>query len=196
MIDMKKTRGHCLVADQRGIDELKNEFMEESREFVYYRKGEWHGAETSIRHAVEWAKAHPEWVSVAIAMYEPSKDVVPLIAQALGRAASSVEKTLRHYFGPPIPLHVTRRVIVGKSIRRRVVEEWEAECGKGGVVTIPKSQQGVWRYIVNEKRYAIFTRFGENDLRGIIGNDRTMIQTLREMFDFEFIIADQRNKLT
>ena len=194
MLEKRNASGQYFRADQIGVNGLKNEFLKEAREFVYYRKGEWRGASASVQHAIAWAQANPEWVSIAAAMYTPSKDLVLLVAKALGKTVTWATKKVKEYFTSPKPRHVTRKVIVSEGIDLEVVEKWEAVCGKGGVVIIPNSQKGLWRYIVNEKRYAIFTRVGVNDLRGIIGNEPEMIQTLREMFDIEFIVADQRKK--
>ncbi len=148
----------------------------------------------SIGHAIAWAKANPEWVVIAVAMYTPSKDLIAWIAKTLGVVAKVVWDKTAEYFMDKKARHVTRRVICGERIDPGLVEKWEAICGKRGVVTIPESQKGLLRYIVNEKRYAIFTRVAENDLRGIIGTESEMIRTLREMFDREFIVADLRNK--
>jgi len=194
MLDKKNSSGQYFRSDQVGIDKLKNEFLKEAREFVYYRKGEWHGGLASVQHAIAWAQANPAWVSIGIAMYTPSKDLVILVAKSLGKTVAWATEKVKEYFASLKPRHVTRRVIVSKGIDPEVVEKWEAVCGKGGVVTIPNSQKGPWRYFINEKRYAIFTRVGENDLRGIIGNEPEMIQTLRQMFDTEFIVADIQNK--
>ena len=194
MLEKRNASGQYFRADQVGIDELKNEFLKKARQFVYYRKGEWHGGLASVQHAIDWAQANPGWVAIAVAMYTPSKDFVFLVAKALGKTVAWATEKVKEYFANRKPRHVTRKVIVSEGIDSEVVQKWEAVCGKGSVVIIPNSQKGLWRYIVNEKRYAVFTRVGENDLRGIIGNEPEMIQTLKEMFDYEFIVADQRNK--
>jgi hypothetical protein len=194
MLKKKKVSSQYFQADQVGIDDLKNEFLKEACEFVYYRKGEWHGAVASIEHAIQWAKANPEWIAIAVAMYTPSKELIKWMAKNLGVAIDAVWDLIKVYFCEPKINHVTRKVICGEGIDQELVEKWEAICGKGGVVIIPKSQKGLLRYLVNEKRFAIFTRVGENDLRGFIGNEQEMIHTLREMFDREFIEADLKKK--
>lgn len=191
MLKKRRVSSGTFQADQLGINQLKNDFFSEAREFSYFRKGEWQGVLESIRYAYEWAQANPQWVAIAVALYLPSKDLVAGIAKVVGVAVRKVRK----YFGRPRRLAITRRVICSKGIDKSVVKEWESICGIGSVVTIPKIQVGQFRYIVNEKRYAIFSRFGPNDLRGIIGSDRETILMLRQMFDREFIEADIRNKI-
>lgn len=190
MLIQRKVPGKTFQADQVGINKLKNDFFSEAREFVYFRKGEWRGVLDSIQHARDWAAANPEWVAISIAAYTPAKGFVAALAKKLGVAL----KVVRGYFCRPKPCHVTRRVICCTGIGKQVVRDWEAVCGTGSVVTIPRSQGGQFRYVLNEKRYAIFSRLGPNDLRGVIGTDRQTLRMLREMFDREFIEADLRKR--
>ena len=179
------------VADQIGIDQLKNEFFDEAREFVYFRKGEWEGFINSLNYAIDWASNNPEYTAIAIALYTPTKDLISYIVQ---RTGASIEK-VKSNFGKPKKGYISRKVIVRKGrLTKEEIVKWEEICGKGSIETIPKSQVGKFRYIVNEKRYAIFCRHGENDLRGIIGYDKWTIQVLREIFDREFIEASIKNK--
>ena len=186
MIKRKKVKSEFFNADQDGINQLKNRCFSEAEEFCYFRKGEWTGIESSILHALEWAQANPEWVAISIAAYTPSKDFLKGIVKATGVTINRIKK----YFGKPAKMKITRRVICGKLTRKSKIREWESICGEGSVVTIPKIQTGNFRYILNEKEYAIFSRFGANDLRGVIGSDKQTIIMLREMFDREFIEAD------
>jgi len=190
MINKQKVKSEAFSADQAGINTLKNDFFSEAREFCYFRKGEWTGIEDSILHAIQWARENPEWVAISIAAYTPSKDFVRGIVKITGMAANSIKK----YFGKPLKGKITRRVICGKETNKLKIRKWEKYCGEDSVVTIPKKQTGSFRYVLNEKRYAIFSRFGANDLRGIIGYDKQTILMLREMFDREFIEADINNK--
>jgi hypothetical protein len=191
MLRKKLSRSRTFLADQEGVDKLKDEFFDEARDFVYFRKGEWHGILASIEKAASWSQSHPEWVSVAIAMYVPAKDLILEICKATG----ALSKKVREYFTNSRNNTVTRRVICGKSVGKREIAKWELICGQGGVVTIPKGQIGQFRFLVNEKRYAIFSRLGPDTLQGIIGTDIQIIKMLRERFDFEFIEADLRNNL-
>lgn len=190
MLKQKQDSIRFFKVDQRGINDLKNEFYDEAREFVYYRKGEWHGILESIRYAAEWAKQNPQWVAIAVACYQPTKDLVKAIAKATGVGVASIKR----YFGQKKKHVIDRRVICSSGVFKKDIEKWEAICGTGSVVTSPESQVGKFRYIVNERRYAIFTRFGPNDLQGIIGTDRGTIVTLRDMFNREFITMDLKGK--
>ncbi len=192
MLTRKRVTAWSFQADQTGINDLKNEFYGEAREFVYFRKGEWHGVLESIRHAAEWAQQHPEWVAIVVASYQPAKDLVKEIAKVTGAGIAQVKT----YFGRKKKRAVNRRVICGPSVRKADVLKWEAICDLGSVVTIPKSQIGEFRYIVNEKRYAIFSRFGPNDLRGVIGSDQETVAMLRDMFNREFIVMDLKKKIS
>ena|GEM_PF-2634305 len=194
MLVKLKASGESFRADQAGIDQLKNEFLQEAREFLYYRKGGWNGAAASVEHSVAWAESHPEWVSTAVAMYKPSEETVAWIAGALGWTVEETRKNMARYFAGRKNRHVTRRVIVGEGIDMALVEKWEAVSGKGSVAIVPASEKGLLRYVVNEKGYALFTRIGADDLRGILGRAPEMVQALREMFDREFVVARERRR--
>ena len=186
MLTLRRVATRLFQADQKGINDLKNEFYAEAREFVYFRKGEWHGVLESIRHATEWAHQNPVWVAIILASYQPAKDFIKAVAKATGAGIDQINA----YFGRKKKHAVNRRVICGPSVRRADILKWEKICGTGSVVTIPKSQISEFRYIVNEKRYAIFSRFGPEDLRGIIGTDQETVAMLRDMFNREFIVTD------
>lgn len=49
-------------------------------------------------------------------------------------------------------------------------------------------------YVVSDRMWTIFTRFGKNDLRGVRGTDARTIAMLREKFDLEFLAAKMRAK--
>ena len=186
MLDIEKIKCKHFVADQDGIDDLKNEFFDEAREFVYFRKGEWAGFGECLKFAVEWVINNPEFIAVSIALYPPSKELVKDIV----KKANTTAKKVRVFFGKPKKGYISRRVIVTKGrLTKKQIADWEESCGEGSIATIPKAQGGKFRYIVNEKRYAIFTRMSKDDLRGIMGNDEETISILRDTFDREFIEA-------
>jgi len=204
MIEERKISGVSFHVDQLGIDQLKNDFLSEAREFVYFRKGEWTGAANSVQHLVQLMQANPAWVPTMTAFYEPAKEVIADVAlSALAKAAgATIEKVweiVQRIFLPPRPpdkdhYYVTVRVICTR--RRGIgaeIAEWEERCGKGSVVVIPESRVGQLRYIVNEKRYAVFCRLDSNSLQGIMGTDQQTIRMLRNMFDREFIVASIRS---
>ena len=178
--------------DQSGINNLKNTFFEEAREFVYFRKGEWTGIVDSVQHASNWLQSHPEFVPTVLAFYKPTAELLKSVIATTGKT----EKKVMSFFSktPPDKHYVTRRVIC--SVRPNTKSEianWEKICGKGSVAIIAKSQAGHFRYLVNEKRYAIFSRLGENSLQGIMGSDKDTIIMLREIFDKEFITTSIKN---
>jgi hypothetical protein len=69
----EEIRAQRFEADQEGIDDLKNEFLDEAHHFVYFRKGRWSGFEASIRHVAEWVKANPE-IFLTAASSQPISD--------------------------------------------------------------------------------------------------------------------------
>lgn len=189
MFREQKIKGVSFQADQMGIDQLKKDFLSEARDFAYFRKGEWTGIESSVQHVVEWVNANQDWIPTALALYVPSLELIEHLVKITGASA----KAIKAFFGARAPdkkHYVTVRVICTTDNRKRAkISEWEGICGEGGVVTTPKSQSGHFRYLVNEKRYAIFSRLGPDMLQGIMGTDREMILMLREIFDREFIQA-------
>ena len=187
-----KISAYSFQADQKGIDDLKDEFYSEAREYVCFRKGEWHGVLASFDYAVEWALENPEWVSTAVLCCRPAKDLLRSIAKATGAGVAEIK---RRYFGRKKSGTINRRVICGPTVKKADIAEWERICGAGSVATIPKSQIGEFRYILNERRYAIFSRFGPQDLQGIIGTDKKTLTMLRDMFTKEFIVADTKKRL-
>jgi len=193
----ERIKGHNFVADQAGINKLKDDFFNEGRDFVYFRKGEWRGVRASIDNAQAWHKAHPKWASTSVAGYAIPEALPPLIIEqlvtnAISVTAKFVRRVLNRWFHRRGPLTVTRRVICGLEVGRSEIREWEDICGEGGVVIIPKSKIGQFRYVVNEKRYALFSRLSSNDLQGIIGSDIRTIRLLRNRFDAEFMTAKVR----
>lgn len=187
MINKNAVRATVFVADQAGINKLKDDFFDEARDFVYFRKGEWHGVRASINKARHWAQTFPDWISTAKAMYTPAPELISLVAKGIGIVARVVSKIVRKYFTKHTAKTVTRRVICSPDIGEAEIREWEYICGVGSVVTIPHEQVGQFRYVVNEKRFAIFSRLGPNNLQGIMGTNEAMIRMLRDRFDQEFI---------
>lgn len=186
MITKKSTTVVTFVTDQKGINQLKNEFYNEAREYIYFRKGEWHGVDDSIRNAIQWAKNNPDWIAERTAGYKPSKELINKIKKATGANDSQIKK----YFGKRKKKGIDHRVICGPSISKKDITRWEKICGIGSVVTVPKAQIGEFRYLVNDNRYAIFSRIGPEKLLGIIGTDERMLSALRDTFMAEFIIED------
>lgn len=186
-MEKKRIQAQAFQTDQLGIDQLKNEFFREARDFIYFRKGEWEGIVQSIDCAIKWVEANPDLTLITLALYPPAKDMVTAIMKVTGVSSQRVKK----YFGRPDGSKnlVTARVICSETVDSSSIRKWEDICGKGSVVTIPQSQTGPFRYLVNEQRYAIFCRLGPNDLRGIIGQDKQTIAVLRYRFDQEFVEA-------
>lgn len=193
MLDKRAMKVYRFQTDQLGIDNLKNEFFNESRDFVYFRKGEWTGFESSLENVIAWIQANPQWVLTAIALYVPVRQLVKDIVEATGAAIKLVktyfDRRRDHKF-----LRTVRVILSEGKLDESQIAEWEDICGQGGVASIPKDQVGVFRYLVNEHRYAIFSRLGSSDLQGIIGTDQQMIRMLRYLFDREFIVASIRNQ--
>lgn len=183
--------GEWFRANQVGINTLKDEFFDEAIDqrltFVYFRKGEWTGVRESAEHA---SKRRDEKLGVLFtpkAMNEPPRRMIPKISKDTGVQAKYIDDTF--FLHPSSDKHLTVRVITGTGTGSGPIAEWESICGKGGVATIPPLQIGSFRYLVNDKRYAIFSRIDKNDLRGIVGNDPDVIALLRAKFDDEFIRA-------
>jgi len=196
MLTKTRVRASVFFADQAGINRLKDDFFDEARDFVCFRKGEWHGLKASVEKAIEWANANPDWVSTAVAMYAPARELLPTLIKVVGVSARRICRLIfGKVFDKRRPRTVTRQVICSPDVGKAEIAEWEDVCGVGTVVTIPQKEVGQFRYVVNEKRFAIFARLGPNNLQGIMGTDPNMIQMLRDRFDHEFIQALVRQKL-
>jgi len=197
-------RGQSFEATQQDIDTLKNEFWDEARMFSYFRKGEWHGILASIDFAEAWAAAHPLLESAALLgnaflLYPRIKEGAISVAEGARQSLTAVAKTLcfpvtviRNYIRPVHDLRtVSRAIITTKKLTREEESRWGRVCGMGTVARIPEAQRGSFTYLVNERRWAIFTRLSENELRGIIGEDKSMRDGLTIRFLREFIAAQE-----
>ena len=184
---------HQFEVDQYGIDELKNQFYDEARDFLYFRKGEWTGVLSSVQFALEWAVQNYTVLSAALAAILITKEVINTVGTLIGlgkNATERIQKALKEKSSEEKPeeeqiVRVDRKVICCEGINPDYVEAWEELNGKGTVGQIPKIQGGPLRYVLNEKRYAIFTRVGEQDLRGIIGYDANTIIVLKKALNKE-----------
>jgi len=187
MCKMKRVKVKCFHTDQLGIDGLKNRCFNEAREFSYFRKGEWSGIAASIANAEAFHVNYPMIVMGAIAAYPGARRLIQDTARLMGASAKTIARVVGKYWRlRGQKKYVCRRVICSAGVSGGNIKEWEAICGEGGVVTIPKSQVGPFTYVVSDRMWAIFTRFGPNELRGLAGEDRDTIAILRQRFDLEF----------
>jgi hypothetical protein len=87
--------------------------------------------------------------------------------------------------------HITFRALVAEgSLKTSDIEKWEKLSKmKRSIQTVPVLQTGYFRYLINEKRYAIFCRLNENNLLGILGKDKEIIDMLKKKFDLEYYIS-------
>lgn len=186
MIKYKQASYRIFQADQRGINDLKNEFFNEARKFIYFRKGGWQGFPDSLKYASEYAQNNPGITLTPVASYQLSSSNVAAL-----RAKYKIDiERAKHYFGNRKKDNKTVRAIYTRgSLSRAQRDAWAKLCGRNSAVTIAESQAGEFRYLVNEKRYAIFMRLSGNRLQGIIGGDSSMINNLRDIFDLEYLIA-------
>jgi len=181
--------------DQEGIDQLKDEFFKNAEEFIYYRKGEWHGILATLEWIKDYLVAHPGLVVTIISSYPDikilAKDIKIYVQHNTEKAIDSIHKLIHKYSTDEKKLeHITCRVITSLTKENeKHIPEWEKICGKDGVCIIPKEQAGYFRYFVNEKEFCLFCRIDENTLRGIRGNDPMMVKILRDKFDKEFFIG-------
>lgn len=183
----KKIKAEWFEVDQLGIDSLKNRCFNQAKEFSYFRKGEWLGGHESLNNAQAYQVAWPMVVMTAVAAYPGAKAIVEDASKLVGATASTVNKINRRYIARrKRKHHICRRVICSSRVGKAVIAGWEEICGEGSVVTIPKTHVGPFTYVVSDRMWAIFTRFGKNKLRGIQGRDRHVISMLRKSFDLEF----------
>lgn len=181
--------------DQSGIDALKNRCFNDAREFSYFRKRKWAGILASIENAEAFQSAFPAFTMSPAAAYPGAKELIRRAASLVTAGPSTVSETTRKFWRRRHPKHhISRRVICTRLVRTSAIARWEAICGDGGVATIPDSRVGPFTYVVSERMWAIFTRFGKNDLRGVRGTDAHTIAMLREKFDLEFLAAKMRAK--
>lgn len=194
MLKKRAIKAEAFQADQLGIDQLKNEFFDESQDFVYFRKGEWTGFESSLEHVATWVQQNPEWMLTVMAPYyilvrQLIKDIVKITGATTDLVKAYFDRRRNREF-----VRTVRVILSEAKLGQSLIAEWEDICGQGGVTTIPEDHVGYFRYLVNERRYAIFSRLGPNDLRGFIGKDRQTIGILRYLFDREFVEASIRNQ--
>lgn len=189
----KHIRAKYFEVDQLGIDDLKDRCFNEAKEFSYFRKGEWAGIVASIDNAGVFQTAWPEIVMTAVVVYPGAKELAKDAARLVGAGATQLRTFISGFVGPSRRKnHICRRVICSRRVSKARIAEWEEICGSGGVVTIPKSQVAPFAYVVSDRMWAIFTRFGKNDLRGMRGRDQHTITMLRNRFDLEFSAAKMK----
>ena len=191
----KRIKAKRFQVDQPGIDKLKNQCFNEAKEFSYFRKVEWTGILSSIENAETFQAEWPMVTMSALAVYPGAKAIAKDAADLVKASTATFRDFCSKYMARRRRKnHVCRRVICSSVVRKTRISRWEDICGKGGVVTIPKSHVGPFTYIVSDRMWAIFTRFGKNDLRGLHGNDSNTISMLRKRFDLEFNSAKMRKK--
>lgn len=198
--------------DQKGIDQLKNEFFENAEDFVYYRKGEWGGIAATTDFVKIYLLAHPGIVVSPMDIYPAIVTNIDKIfmcivaypgARMLIKDTKKVIETIRNIIGKFSTDNkelnqISCRVITSLTEdNKKYIPEWEKLCGKGGVCIIPKEQTGYFRYFVNDKEFCILCRIDDNKLQGIRGKDPIIIKMLRDKFNEEFFIGkylDEENK--
>lgn len=175
-------------ADQNGINELKNDFFREAKDFVYFRKGEWTGFEESLKFAIEFLRENPQWIPISYAGYKLTKEFIIHLAQSSKQTLDNINSFFREK-PKDEKTYVTVRVICGEQegLDKKILE-WDQEVCKDSIVVIPEVQVGQFRYLLNEQRYALFSRLGHESLQGLIGNDKATLNMFRNNFDREFII--------
>jgi hypothetical protein len=193
VLKKEEIRAQRFEADQEGIDDLKNEFLDEAHHFVYFRKGRWSGFEASVCHVAEWTKANPEIFLTAASSQPISDKILDDVANAVRVNKERVLDSLRDYYEESYGHRevITFRVLVVEGALSELdIARWERISDlRKSIVTVPSSQEGYFRFLVNEKRYAIFCRVNKDLLQGIIGYDTKSIDLLRYQFDLEFYVS-------
>lgn len=180
-------------ADQEGIDYLKNEFLDEAKQYVYFRKGRWSGFEASLEHVEKWVQNHPQCQLTSKSMKLGSDEAIGNVGNAASTTRETVRELLRNYLEKADELGqaITFRAIVVRGVLTAAqISAWENISDlKGSIMTIPEAEEGYFRYLVNEQRFCIFCRVNANLLQGLIGHDTWMIQLLKNQFELEFYAA-------
>lgn len=199
MLIEREIKARRFEADQEGINNLKNQFLDEARQFLYFRKGKWNGFEASLQHTATWAENHPELPLTATSKHPVSDKMSDEIARAISIKKEEVSASLKDHYTQSYSEKAAitfRALVVEGGLKGSDFVRWEEISGlKGSIKTVPKAQEGYFRYIVNEKRYAIFCRLDENLLQGIIGYDKETIDLLRHQFDMEFYVSAMKSEL-
>ena len=146
------------------------------------------------RLAREWALVNPEWSFTNLAFYIPSSETIEEIIRLTGVTRDWIKRMFPSSQDRKGFVRTLRVICTEGSVGSSEIAEWEQICGVGSAVTVPKEQGGAFRYLVNEREYAIFVRHGENDLRGMLGTDTETIRVLRERFDKEYLEAYVRSQ--
>jgi len=184
-----KKRIQCVYfqSDQRGIDDLKNRCFNEADHFSYFRKGAWTGVLDSIANAEAFQANYPMMVASAVAVYPGAKELAKDVAKTMRFDTAAADHFIETFVTDRRQTnHICRRVICSTKVSKKEIARWEAICGVAGVAAMPHSNVGPFTFVVSDQMWAIFSRFHDNDLRGIEGTDDGMISTLRTCFDREF----------
>ena len=179
---------NSFLANSKGIIEKKAEFLGESEEFLLLRKGEDVGADIIACLAIT-VNALSD-----ISLLDEAKEflvyaaVMDRISSFYRRIKAIIDKKRK------IASEGGRGPIKPKDLRILCWPDSENRESKpmyenqGYFVRRYKSegQKGPLRYYLNEKRYCIFMRTGEDEFTGVIGNSKETISELRKAFEDEW----------
>jgi hypothetical protein len=146
-------------ADLNGVTEIQTRFLNEAKEFVYFRKGE-------FDNIVEILKAVTALVSLgaAIVRFIPDRD-------------KEGKEESRQFL---------LRIISCKTEENEPYLKQFEELG-AGVCEIPDEKRGRLRFFVNDNEFCLFVRRRENSFFGIIGDDEATRGQLQQLFESEYV---------
>lgn len=158
--------------DLAKITEIQTSFLQEAKDFVYFRKGEFDNIAEILSAVMDYISRNPEIVIVSVAAYPGAKRIVTDSIKAVKR----IRRFAKDRKGKN---ELTFRIILTKKAK-------EFEKKGIGVCMISEEKSGRLRFFINEKRFCLFIRQKENDFFEIIGTDKLIMSRLRKAFDYEY----------
>ncbi|MBI2919236.1 MAG: hypothetical protein HYY01_14780 [Chloroflexi bacterium] len=174
-------------ADQHGIVALKAEFLDEADEFLWLRKGEDFGGDVigymsaainalADRALIDLVKNLPVYTDAA----QKVAELYPSIRQSIKRAASRFRsdpwtkkpKDLRLLLWPDDTNEQARPLYERQGYEVRFYPS--------------QALTGSLRLYLNEKRFCLFFRTGDNSFFGLVGADEETRSQLSQLFEDEW----------
>jgi len=169
-------------ANSKGIIEKKAEFYDEARKYLLLRKGEDIGAEIIAVMSLFINSLSD------VSFLEVAKDfivyttVLERIYKYYSGARDRLEKRKATVLPPPKDL----RILCWPDKENREAKPIFQAQGYQVKRYENELQKGPLRYYLNEKRYCLFIRSGEDTFTGVIGDNPDTIAELKQTFEKEW----------
>ena len=186
LFELRPDNSFC--ANSKGIIEKKAEFFDEAEEFLYLRKGEDVGADIIAVLAMVYQQMYDDSFWSFVGKTSAISAIIERIIKFYRWIREKIEErkeALRNNLDVHKPVSDVRIICWPDTDNKKVkplfrklnyrVHRYESE-----------SQKGALRYYLNEKRFCLFIRTGDDDFTGVIGNDSRTIAELKQAFEKEW----------